>query len=96
MDDHTEKLKLLLGVHTDKDSTEIAVMCDLVSAASAMQKWPLMSVCAPALHFASLMGKVGPWKQEIGSKWSKVFRLHAEESECQKSRPSSPCCRLLL
>ena len=84
IDDHIEKFKLLLGVYTDTDSDNIAVMSDLVSAAEAMQKWPLMCVCAPALHFASLMGKVGPWKQEIGSKWSKVFRLHAEESECPK------------
>ena len=65
VDDHTEKFQLLLGVYTDTDSANIAVMSDLVSAAEAMQKWPLMSVCAPALHFASFMGKVGPWYQEF-------------------------------
>ncbi len=57
---YVEKFKVLLDVYTDRDSS-VAVMPDQTSAADAMQQWPLLSVCAPGLHFASLMGKMGPW-----------------------------------
>ena len=72
-------------------------MSDLTSAADAMQQWPLLSVCAPGLHFASLMGKMGPWRQEVGTMWEKVFRLAAVTSVCQseKSMLSSVSLRSL-
>ena len=96
IDGYVEKFKVLLDVYTDKDSS-IAVMSDLTSAADAMQQWPLLSVCAPGLHFASLMGKMGPWRQEVGTMWEKVFRLAAVTSVCQseKSMLSSVSLRSL-
>ena len=81
IDCYVEKFKVLLDVYTDSDSS-VAVMSDLTSAADAMQQWPLLSVCAPGLHFASLMGKMGPWRQEVGTMWQKVFRLAAVTSVC--------------
>lgn len=83
IDCYIEKFKVLLDVYTDnnKDSST-AVMSDLTSAADAMQQWPLLSVCAPGLIFASLMGKMGPWRQEVGTMWQKVFKLSAMESMC--------------
>ena len=96
IDGYVEKFKVLLDVYTDNDSS-IAVMSDLTSAADAMQQWPLLSVCAPGLHFASLMGKMGPWRQEVGTMWEKVFRLAAVTSVCQseKSMLSSVSLRSL-
>ena len=96
IDCYVEKFKVLLDVYTDSDSS-VAVMSDLTSAADAMQQWPLLSVCAPGLHFASLMGKMGPWRQEVGTMWEKVFRLAAVTSVCQseKSMLSSVSLRSL-
>ena len=96
IDGYVEKFKVMLNVYTNKDSS-IAVMSDLTSAADAMQQWPLLSVCAPGLHFASLMGKMGPWRQEVGTMWEKVFRLAAVTSVCQseKSMLSSVSLRSL-
>jgi hypothetical protein len=89
IDDYVEKFKVLLNVYTDSDSS-VAVMSDLTSAVKAMQQWPLLSVCAPGLHFASLMGKMGPWRQEVGTMWQKVFESAAAESVCpvQQSKQS--------
>lgn len=81
IDDYVQKFHVLLDVYTNEDSS-IAVMSDLTSAADAMQQWPLLNVCAPGLHFASLMGKMGPWRQEVGTMWQKVFKLSAMESMC--------------
>ena len=39
----------------------------------AMRQHPLLSVCAPALHFLSIMDKFGPWKEILGREWRKVF-----------------------
>ena len=58
IDGYVEKFKVLFDVYTDSASS-VAVMSDLTSAADAMQQWPLLSVSAPGLHFASLMGKNG-------------------------------------
>ena len=96
IDGYVEKFKVMLNVYTNEDSS-IAVMSDLTSAADAMQQWPLLSVCAPGLHFASLMGKMGLWRQEVGTMWEKVFRLAAVTSVCQseKSMLSSVSLRSL-
>ena len=39
-----------------------------------------MSVCAPALHFLSLMGKYGPWKSAVAAAWARVFDAQASVS----------------
>ena len=39
-----------------------------------------MSVCAPALHFLSLMGKYGPWKSALAAAWAQVFDAQASVS----------------
>ena len=99
IDCYVEKFKVLLDVYTDSDSS-VTVMSDLTSAADAMQQWPLLSVCAPGLHFASLMGKMGPWRQEVGTIWQKVFfKLAVVESvcpvQCKQSLLSSVALRSL-
>ncbi len=48
----------------------------------AKKDFPLLHVCAPGLHFASLMGKFGPWKVALGESWRAVFRSDASSSTC--------------
>lgn len=79
MDSQVERFKALMQVYTDS-SGKCIVMSDLTSSVDAMTRWPLLSVCAPGLHFASLMGKVGPWKSHIGCAWQVAARSIVTDS----------------
>ena len=83
LDDHVERFKALMHIYTEMDGTP-AVMSDLTSTADVMRRHPLMSTCAPALHFIAIMGKVGPFKSAVGEKWSRVFKGRDTESVCPK------------
>jgi hypothetical protein len=78
-------------VYTEPDGSCV-VMSDLSASEQSMRRWPLLSPCAPALHFASLIGKFGPWKEAIGKLWASVFDLESTKSAC----PSRWSSRSLL
>ena len=93
LDEHCSKFAILMQVYTH-DGGEPVLPSDLESAIAAMKKWPLMSVCAPGLHFASLMGKVGPWKACLGDAWARALDLSATQS--LPSMPSMPSSAVAL
>ena len=72
-----------MRIYTNDDGSP-GIMSDLIASADNMINCPLLSVCCPALHFLSLMGKDGPWKEAISGRWSKYFNMHARTSSWKR------------
>lgn len=99
MSSQIERFRVLMDVYTDSSGDPV-VMSDLSSAVFSARSWPLLSVCAPGLYYASLMGKVGPWKENLANAWANCFSLSALESRSgsqwsKKSLQSNVCLRSL-
>ena len=82
------RFKALMSIYTDADGSP-AVMSDVTARTDAMLASPLMSPCAPALYFLMIMGKVGPWTEQLGRTWSKAFVLQATRSGRLQCRPTT-------
>ena len=80
-----KRFNIFLRIYTNEDGS-LAVPSDLEASVNAMKCWPLLSVCCPALHFMSLLGKDGPWKSCLSEKWSQAFDLKAETSSSKSLR----------
>ena len=72
-----------MRIYTNDDGSP-GIMSDLIASADNMINCPLLSVCCPALHFMSLMGKDGPWKEAVSGRWSKYFNMHAQTSSWKR------------
>jgi hypothetical protein len=79
-----ERFRLMMRIYTDPDGN-MAVMSDIDATTDLMRRWPLMAPCAPALHFAALMGKHGPWKLSLGKAWGNTFKIGVQKSVANSS-----------
>ena len=72
LDDHVSRVNAMMDIYRDADGS-CAAMSDLSASTDAMHEWPLLPVCAPALFYASVLGKFGPWKRALGVAFSVQF-----------------------
>ena len=93
LDDHVERFKALMHIYTEIDGTP-AAMSDLTSTADVMCRHPLMSTCAPALHFIVIMGKVGPFKSAVGAGGPVSSKVMPRSRFAQHVGACRHCCQV--